>query len=170
MKKLPQIFFVPVIAVLTCCLMLSCVINVEVEFDQKTFNKQRKLWQESNVKNYQYHFRASGFIGYSGLVLVENGTYKDDLSSYDQSENGRLMNSFPEYSSIDKIYETIEERFKDTNNTKQSTMDSYLKKINVKYDKVNHIPIEIYYDYYVPPIVVVDGTFHYEFSDFAISD
>jgi hypothetical protein len=150
--------------------MLSCEINVEVEFDQKTFKNQRKQWQESNIKNYQYHFTASGFTGYRGLVFVENGTYKDNLSSYDPSENGRLMNSFPEYSSIDKIYETIEKHFNDTNNTKQSTRETYLKKINVKYDKVNHIPIEIYYEYYVPPIVVVDGTFHYEVGEFAESD
>jgi hypothetical protein len=171
MKKPPLNFFASIIAVLICGLMMSCEINVEVEFDQKTFNSQRKQWQESNIKNYQYHFTAIGFSSYNGLILVENGTYKEDSTpSDDYSGNVSLMNHFPEYSTIDKVYETIEKHFKDTNNTKQSTRDTYLKKINVDYDKVNHIPIRIYYEYYIPPMLAVDGTFHYEFSDFEISD
>jgi hypothetical protein len=166
MKKLFLKIFISVIMVLIGWLLLSCEINVQVEFDQKTFNKQRKLWQESNIKNYQYHFSASGFMGYHGLVSVENGMYKNDPTSDEYSEDRDLMNSFPEYSTIDKVYETIEKHFKDTNNTKQSIGNSYLKKIDVEYDKVNHIPKKIYYDYYVPPMVVVDGTFHYDVEDF----
>ena len=64
-------------------------INVQVKFDQKTFIEQRQLWQDSNVKDYQYQLSA---------ILIE-------------------------------------------------------------YDKIN-------YKYYSAPNIAVDGTFHYEITNF----
>ena len=82
-------------------------ITVQVKFDQKTFAEQRRLWQQSDVQNYQYQLSAIGFIPYNGTIFVENGQFKNDLPSgeYYNIEN------FQEYSTIDKIYKTIEELY-----------------------------------------------------------
>jgi len=158
-----------IVVVFTVFLFVSCEINVVVDFDQKTFNTQKQLWQASNVKDYQYQLSAYGFDGYDGIIIVENGKYKENIPSYnDYPEDyyeGYLIKS---YSTIDEIYKTIEDTFKGTNNKKQSINDVYLSRISVKYDKVNHIPIEIHYEYYIPPFsaIVMDGTFDYYISNF----
>ena len=140
--------------------------TVQVKFDQKTFAEQRQLWQEANVKNYQYQLSAIGFIGYRGKIFVENGQFKNDLTSTEHSE----IENFMDYSTIDETYKTIEERFKLNNNTEQSKKDFYLTEILVEYDKINHIPIKINYHYYCPPDLAVDGTFYYEITEFSKKD
>jgi len=159
MKKAIPLFLI----LFVFCLFLSCKINVEVSFDQKTFNTQRKLWQDSNVKNYQYEFSAIGFTSYYGTIFVENGNFKNDSRLHGNSN----IDCFMEYSTIDEIYKTIENTFRETNNKKQPINDSYLNEISVKYDKINHIPIEINYKYHVPSNVAVDGTFDYEITNFS---
>jgi hypothetical protein len=150
MKKIAGIFIV--------FLFISCVINVEVEFDQETFNKQRQLWQASNVKDYKYRLHAIGFSGYNGTIIVENGKNKENIPADGHFEG---------YSTIDEIYKTIGDSFKE-NNKKQPMNDVYLSGISVKYDKVNHIPIEIHYEYHIPAFsaVEIDGTFDYYISNF----
>ena len=59
--------------------------TVQVKFDQKTFAEQRQLWQQANVKNYQYQLSAIGFIYYYGTIFVENGQYENDLPSVEYS-------------------------------------------------------------------------------------
>ena len=140
--------------------------TVYVKFDQKTFNEQRQLWQESNINNYQYKFSASGFTVYIGTIIVENGNFKNDIPSTEYSDSGLFMS----YSSIDEVHKTIEETFVLYNNTKQSKKDFYCTDILVEYDKINHIPVKIDYRYYCPPTLAVDGTFYYEINDFAKLD
>jgi len=140
--------------------------TVQVKFDQKTFTEQRQLWQEANVKNYQYQLSAIGFIGYGGTIFVENGQFKNDLPSLEYSN----IENFMDYSTIDEIYKTIEEAFNLYNNTEQSKNDFYYTEIPVEYDKINHIPIIINYHYYTPPNIAVDGTFHYEIAELTKRD
>jgi len=163
MKK--NVFFVVlymvIIILFTTCDLFD--ITVKVKFDQKTFNEQRLLWQASNIKDYQYHLSAMGFDGYSGTIFVENGVFKNDITSNEYF----TIEHFKDYSNIDEIYKTVEKVFYLYNNTKQSISDFYYTEIAVKYDKTNHIPTEIHYIYYNPPGVAVDGTFDYEISNFS---
>jgi hypothetical protein len=156
--------YMVLIILFTSCDLFTTTVNVK--FDQKTFNEQRQLWQASNVKNYQYQFYAMGFDSYRGTIIVENGIFKNDITSdeYDHIEY------FMDYSNIDEIYKTIEKSFYLYNNTKQSINDFYYTEISVKYDKINHIPVKINYNYYNPPAVAVDGTFYYEVNNFSKSD
>ena len=160
-----------IVVVFAVFLFVSCEINVELEFDQETFNTQRQLWQASNVKDYQYQLSACGFASYDGIIIVENGKYKENIPSYADYPDGYYEGSnyiIKSYSTIDEIYKTIEDTFKRTNNKKQPVNDIYLSGISVKYDKVNHIPIEIHYEYHYPVFnaVVMDGTFDYYISNF----
>ena len=155
--------------VITCLFsfsILSCGFNVEVIFDQKTNNEQRKQWLDKNINNYQYRFIASGFTGYNGIIFVEDKQFKNEEMIYGNSN----IEDWEEYSTIDKIYETIEKKYIQNNNTQQSRNDFYLKAIHVKYDKINNIPVYIYYEYHVPPMLAVDGTFNFEITDFVITD
>ena len=137
--------------------------TVRVKFDKETFLEQRQLWQQANIKNYQYRLSAIGFIYYYGTIFVENGQFKNDLPSVEYSNIENFMN----YSTIDEIYKTIEEMFNSYNNTKQSEKNVYYTEIFVEYDKIKHIPIEIIYHCYVPSDVALDGTFHYRIAEFS---
>jgi len=137
--------------------------TVRVKFDQKTFVEQRQLWQQANIKNYQYQLSAIGFIYYYGTIFVENGQYKKDLPSVEDSN----IENFGNYSTLDEIYKSIEETFNSYKNTKRSKNDVYLTEILVEYDKAKHIPIDIIYRYYAPSDVALDGTFHYKIAEFS---
>ena len=157
-----------VVAIATC--LAAMIVNSGckkdefiVKFDEKTFIEQKTLWQLSNVKDYEYHLHAIGEIFYYGNIIVENGSFKDEviLQEYSQSINY----TFPNYSTIDLVYQTIEEMFNSCkNSTKKS--DFYYTEIFVEYDKITHIPTKINYKYYCSPNLAVDGTFHYTITNF----
>ncbi|MDR2145407.1 MAG: DUF6174 domain-containing protein [Tannerella sp.] len=133
--------------------------EVIVKFDEKTFIEQKKLWQLSNTKDYEYHLLANGFVSYYGKIFVENGSFKNDEILHEYSH--LMLN----YSTIDLVYKTIEEIFHSSNNgTKKSGF--YYTEIVVEYDKVNHIPIKINYKYYSSPNLSIDGTFDYTITNF----
>ena len=149
---------------------ISCATGVSksddivktVKFDHKTFSRQRQLWHDANVRNYQYQLFAIGFIYYYGTVYVEDGNYKNDtpLESYFDITN------FMDYSTIDKIYETIERMFDSNNNREQSEKTVYMTEISVEYDTISHIPVTIKYHYHIPPDVAFDGTSDYKITNF----
>ncbi|MDR3161813.1 MAG: DUF6174 domain-containing protein [Spirochaetaceae bacterium] len=163
MKKLMGLFVL-------CSLFLSCedilqtflTKNIEVKFDYALFAEQRQQWQAAQIKNYRYTLTAAGFDSYHGVIIVEDGKFKQDTPLYEYGD----INSFLEYSTIDEIYHTIEEVYTANNNTEQNVFDVYLKAINVEYDTINHIPISINYGYYIPDHIALDGTFDYEIEDF----
>ena len=145
--------------ILTVLLVCSCSKDVSVKFDRRTFVEQRQLWQASNTKDYEYHLFASGFMMYYGKITVENGSFKSHEILHEHSTS-----VFLEYSTIDKIYQTIEEMYNFYNGTIKS--DSYCKEISVEYDKTNHIPVKINYIHHFSPDIAVDGTFDYEITNF----
>jgi hypothetical protein len=137
-------------------------IKNTVKFDHETFSEQKQLWHDSNVRNYQYQLFAIGFISYYGTVYVEDGKYKNDTpldTNFD-------INDFPDYSTIDKIYETIGRMFDLNNNEGQSEKAVYMTEISVEYDKINHVPLTIKYHYHIPPDVAYDGTSDYKIMNF----
>ena len=141
-------------------------IATTVKFDRKTFSEQRQLWRDSNVRNYQYQLSAIGAFPYFGTVYVQDGNYKSDtpLERYFDITN------FLDYSTIDKIYETIEKMFDSHNNKEQSERTVYMTEISVEYDEINHIPLSIKYHYHIPPNVAFDGTSNYRIADFLKSE
>ena len=161
-----RVFLYFVTASLLCCHYacnkenVPATDNVHVKFDERTYNEQKQLWQASNTKDYEYHLFASGFLMYDGIISVEDGNFKNEELLHEYSVSSVDLG----YSTIDMIYERIEEIFKFYNGTKKS--DLYCKEISVEYDKINHIPIKINYIYYVSPGLAVDGTFDYTISNF----
>jgi len=145
-----------ILAAAFCC---SCSKDdyINVKFDKETFIEQRQLWQASNTKDYEYHLL---FGGYNIKIIIENGDCKDEgICNFD-------------YSTIDKVYNTIEEIYNFYNGTKKTDhyfSDRYLfyvTEIFIEYDKINHIPIKIHYLYYVSPGIDIHGIFYYEINDF----
>ncbi|MCL2558173.1 MAG: DUF6174 domain-containing protein [Treponema sp.] len=161
--KLAKIIATPFLGISLLAALSSCgMVPVKVEFDQKTFNEQRALWQDTKPQDYEYKLIASGFMGYSGTISVVNGKFEKD----EPNMEWHSIYYFSDYTTIDKIYQEIEETFLRYNDTRQFRGDVYYTGIVVEYDKTNHIPTKIVYKYYCPPNVSVDGTFHYEIENF----
>jgi hypothetical protein len=133
-----------------------------VEFDHKSFLEQKQLWLDTNVRNYQYQLFAIGFISYYGTVYVEDGNYIND-TPLDMNFD---INNFLDYSTIDKVYETIGRMFDSNNNDGQSEKAVYMTRISVEYDKINHVPLTIKYHYHIPPDVAYDGTSDYKIENY----
>ena len=160
MKKI--IVIISVLGLLASCDLFTP--KVEIKFDRETFNTQRQLWQSSNIKNYSYHLRAVGFIGYDGTIIVENGEYRENRPSEGSDE---FSGYFRHYSSIDEVYSWIELEFT-SNNNKKPERGYHLEEIVVLYDEALHIPVEVHDKYHVSPGVSITGTFDYYISDFKV--
>jgi len=148
-------------------LFVSCDLfapKIEIKFDLENFNAQRQLWQSSNIQYYSYHLQAVGFFSYDGIIIVENGEYRENLPSEGSDE---FDGYFMRYSSINDIYSWIDLMFT-SNNNKKPDSGHYLEEILVIYDETLHIPVEIHDIYHVSPGVSITGTFDYYISDFTI--
>jgi hypothetical protein len=121
-------------------------VEVTVEFDYTKFNAERTLWNSNCPPDYQYNLEYWN-NGYSypvnSLIFVENGVYKNQTPQTDYEESHF-------YVTITDIYNRINELYLRYNNTTQNRNEDYLKKITIKYDEGNHMPIEIEEYYHVP--------------------
>ena len=129
----------------SCDSLLST--GVSVEFDYTKFNEEMSLWNSSKPNNYQYnleHWNNGFSMPVNTLIFVENGIYKNQITKQDYDYESDF------YLTIDDIYKSIEREYKNYHNTTQSKNDTYLTKIEIKYDVKNHTPIEIKKYYYVP--------------------
>ena len=126
------------------CLFSSCGFMLNnIDFDQKTFIEQRQLWQESNIQNYQYDLYYGGIFSYNGTIIVEDSNYQNDF----QKPGGFPLTM--SYSSIDEIYNEIERLYNANDKIFKWNSIMHLVKIFIVYDKINHIPVEIHYEWYV---------------------
>jgi hypothetical protein len=120
--------------------------KVSVEFDYTKFEAERALWNSNCPSDYQYNLEYwnDGFsYPVNSLIFVEDGVYKSQIP-----QKGYEESSF--YLTITDIYNRINELYLRYNNTRQNKNEDYLKKITIKYDEANHIPIEIEEYYHVP--------------------
>jgi hypothetical protein len=145
-------------------------VTVVVDFDYDKMNSEKELWNSLKPNNYQYIFSdiENGPGLYSptkALILVENGQYKGQNVFEQYNETNEY------FQTIDKIYETIEETYREYNHTKHyKNNDVYLTKIKIEYDEGNHIPVRIDFYYYVSKNVA-DAPEHwmYTIKDFKIN-
>ena len=105
------------------------------------------LWNSSKPADYQYYLEhwSNGYsVPVHSLIYVENGRYKkqEPLNEYSESTY---------YLTITDIYKEINHVYLQYNDTTQKISDDYVTKIIIKYDEVNHIPVEIDTYYHVPP-------------------
>ena len=139
------LIFVSLIVLGACDNLIST--DVTVDFDYSKFTEEKSLWNSSKQNNYQYNleYRNNGFsIPVNTLIFVENGIYKNQITHPDYTYESNF------YLTITDVYESIEKEYKEYHNTKQKKNDTYLTKIEIKYDSNYHIPIEIKQYYYVP--------------------
>jgi hypothetical protein len=137
--------------------LVSCDLihlsKVSVEFDFDKFKEERLLWNSSKPANYQFkldYFNTGFSTPINTLIIVENGVYKtqipyteDDGFSYESYRN----------ETITDIYENIESEYNQYHKKRPDFLDSYLKKIEIKYDTENHIPVEVKMYYHVPAML-----------------
>jgi hypothetical protein len=144
-KFLKGFIFIAIIGFFGSCDDLF-IAKVTVEFDYTKFNTERTLWNSNCSSNYQYNLEYwnNGFSSpINSLIFVENDVYKNQIPQEDYRESYF-------YLTITDIYNRINELYLRYNNTTQNGNENYLKKIIIKYDEVNHIPMEIEEYYHVP--------------------
>jgi hypothetical protein len=128
--------------------------KVSVEFDYSRFNEEKLLWDSSKPANYQFKldYWNNGFsIPVNTLIIVENAVYKTQIPYTE--EDGFFLESYRN-ETITDIYKNIESKYKAYHNKRPDAFDSYLKKIEIKYDTGNHIPEEVKMYYHVPPLLM----------------
>jgi hypothetical protein len=161
------LFITVFLAVVVSCDLFP--INVTVEFDYNKFKAERSLWNASKPDNYQYNLEHSsdGFsTPVNTLIFVENGKYKSQIPHVD---NYDYESSY--YLTITDVYKSIDDDYKRYHNTKQSMNETYLKKIEIKYDTASHIPLKIK-KYYHVPMGLMDAASYAEtnITEYKISD
>ena len=161
MKKI--VFMILVATVWFACKEEVNVDVVNVKFDEKTYLTQKQLWQSSNIQDYRYEIFSHGFSIYHAEITVENGDFKEEVLL-----NEDASSIIPNYTTIDKIFESIGSVFYNYQGSQKS--DYYCTEISVEYDKVNHIPIQVRFEYYVSPDLAVDGNYQFDISNFSTND
>ncbi|MDR1230820.1 MAG: DUF6174 domain-containing protein [Spirochaetaceae bacterium] len=145
--------FTIIVVLFSSCDGLGLVTTrVTVEFDYAKFNTERASWNLNPPLNYQYNleYRGGGELGtVDSLIFVKDGKYERQEPKY--YEESRF------YLTITDIYNEINESYVRYNDTLQFKDENYLKKIVIRYDKTNHIPLEIE-EYYHVPMGVADVT------------
>ena len=131
---------------------------VNINFDKNTFYEQKNLWEEAHIKNYKFQHKGFGSDddNFEEIITVKNGLAKSNLENHIK---------------IDDIYNAIELMYlcNINNNIEKKYYYLDLRKLYVKYDKINHIPIEIkyYWNYnYITPFV--NRIFGYIINNFEI--
>lgn len=142
----------------------ACSTIVDVDFDLKKFEQERKAWEQANITEYEYTYASFGFIG--GKYKVRVSGDKCEITDEDTGETV-VDNDYK----IENLYKGIKDVYDKHQNSEVNLCKSdyfYYSKINVEYDEENHIPLKIEYIYEAPENLAVDGDFYHEITGFKI--
>jgi hypothetical protein len=154
---------------LSLCSCISTQKNIEkVKIE---FSREKKLWENTEVKNYNFRIsnvRTGGIARlFDSTIVVKNGHYFSEIVENNKKESYHYL--FPvneisqKYTTIDNLYKSIEE-FMESYNKKLEKEDytyGYCNNITIVYDYKNHIPIRIEYDYCHNPFVNISDRLRY---------
>ena len=117
-----------------------------VEFDYENFINKRKLWNKLNIENYEFDIETDTKhqFHYNTHIIVKNGSF------YSKITNDEYMVEKFENSTINDIFNEIEERFNRSNRIVYF-FDGYVRSINIEYNEQYYYPeIVIYYNRRIP--------------------
>jgi hypothetical protein len=129
--------------------------QVIIEMDKKNFEKERSLWNEQNIKSYQYtyEFFSDGYGPIGPLRITVRENEKTIIESeFTHEEHRRIMES------IDEIYEFISGTIEDMGNKKPSYSSVKSKTLEITYDANYHYPTKAEFSvWYTKPMIGGDG-------------
>lgn len=144
----------------TLLLVASCnLFDSGVQFDYAAFQSQRDEWRRLAVSNYAFDYYSSGFSYEYVRVYVSNGSYAVSVPYADS-----MRQSYDQ--SLEDIFDEIESRYLKNNGQFHWSSEMYLTGIEVSYDPVYHFPTNVYYKYYIPDNLAVDGNFGFSILNF----
>lgn len=135
---------------------------------------EKAKWTEISNQNYSFkvsNVRTGGMARlFNSVIIVENKIAIEEIQEPYTWEPylHTVLDVFPEYSTIDNIYNDIE-KFIDFYNKDKINYKGYCKSISIEYDQINHIPIKIEYDYWHNPFLNITDRLKYyaiDISDF----
>ena len=132
----------------------------------KEYLFEKNKWNESEITNYQFRIRNHWAIGMgnalNSVVIVKDGEYFDEYNIGTEDYMKNIIRDWnEEYKTIDSIYEYLKECFDFYKNEKIDFIKGYCKNIVVKFDKDNHIPIAIIWEFWHNPIVNISDRLYY---------
>lgn len=135
---------------LLLALILSSCCTVEMDFDYDTFKQERDAWKTSKPQTFEYIYNQSSTAD-KILVNYSDGKYQM-IDTYNNRE------CTDEDMTIESIYDDIEKTYKECNQVSLNPCDNQIINIEIKYDKVNHIPTYIHYELHNEDQVMGNGS------------
>ena len=142
-----------------------------LNFDHKTFEKNRQLWTENEILNYRFsqEYFSSSKGGQPKLTSIVLNRELD--STFIQSKNAinTPIEELIYYGTVEDVFQFIEwstGNQEDRINSNQSNLKGV--EFAIKYDETYHYPTEIKCRVYYFETVYGAGGFQYIFSDFEV--
>lgn len=134
-----------VIGVLGGC--IGTKVNNKVAFDYTTFKTMQEKWNSANKSDYTFNYVETGSeTNYDLKVKVTNGI-RESISLNSEASGMR----FDEELTVSKIITDIETLYQENNEkTFEREKDTYITKIDVKYNNQTGYPEEVTYEYNKP--------------------
>ena len=136
------------ISVLSLCLS-SCKDEIDAAFDRKSYDRNKKKWEQLNIKDYSYEYTVGCMCDFPrppGIIVVRDGKIQELIpwnSDYAESNYERYM-------TIDCLFKEIESV---VNEIKDKNSDRYGCEIQVEYDEKYFYPKS----FYITMKYVLDG-------------
>jgi len=144
-----------ILVIISTIFLYSCGIfgdDLIVKMDKKTFEKERNLWNNQNLKNYKFTYKYFNDAGPIGPIKIT------------VTENEKPQKTIPE------IYDYISETFDYIESVKNGTYDGRHKirsiTLDITYDTKYHYPTKV--DLSTGYVESIDGGAYYtlEITDF----
>ena len=136
--------------------------NLNKLYDELILEKIK--WQESDISNYQYrisnHWGTGMGNALNSIVIVKGGNYFDEINLEEYQKNIPVIREYRrQYMTIDSIYKYLEEEFINYKNENIDFINGHCKNIIIEFDKDNHIPVAIIWEFWQNPFINISGTF-----------
>lgn len=156
-------------------LLISCSDTDELtglNFDQKTFEKNRELWQVNKISNYKFSQVYSSLSIGSQPKLTSIVLNHELDTIYIQSNNSyyNLIGELTYFGTVEDIYQYIEnmaEQIEIEINSSQNIMKGAA--IEITYDEILHYPTEIKCSGYYDKPLLGGLSINIVFSDFEVN-
>ena len=138
---------------------------------------EKNNWNELRIADYKYRIYNSkptpSAYSVDSIVIVRNGEYyheirlgseEDFISFVNDGNNDRFM-------TIDNLYKFIEEALTKYKKERMNFFEGYCKNIIIEFDKKNHIPILIVWEFWHNPFLNFSDNVYYsgiQIEDFII--
>ncbi|MDR1389174.1 MAG: DUF6174 domain-containing protein [Treponema sp.] len=154
-------------------IIVYCFISIKPHNIKDVYSEleiEKTKWEELDIKNYSFkisNVRTGGSsMLFNSTITIKKGIIDNEKAVsykyyYDSNKTQfwepylfEVLENFPQYSDIDRIYGELENGIK-TYDGKIDLVNGHCKNIFIEYDSEYHIPKRIEFEYWYNPIIKV---------------